>query len=235
MKNHFLGVAACMAMAAAIAGYGETVSLDGTWQAEIAPDAAGDAMPAAFTRTIPVPGHWPLMTPAAKAGKTDALWCRTTWKAPAEIPPRATLRIGKASFGTTVFVNGRKAGFFPYNFVASEFDIRRFLKPGAENEIVVRLGNAWAQNGEGKPMVHVGKDPERYNYYQGITNSVAIHLSDWPAIGRIETRADLEKGTVHVRAAITNGSPRAVSAKISATVGSDSAEVSGADLAPGLI
>ena len=226
-------ILAVAAAAAVLRSGASVVSLDGAWQAEIAPDAAGDAMPAAFTRTIPVPGHWPLMTPAAKAGKTDALWCRTTWKAPAAIPPRATLRIGKASFGTTVFVNGRKAGFFPYNFVASETDIRPFLKEGAENEIVVRLGNAWTANSKGAPMAHTGKDFERYNYYQGITDSVAIHLSDWPAIGRIETRADLEKGTVHVRAAITNGSPRAVSAKISATVGSDSAEVSGADLAPG--
>ena len=48
---------------------------------------------------------------------------------------KITQRIGKASFGTTVFVNGKKAGFFPYNFVASETDIRPFLKPGAENEI----------------------------------------------------------------------------------------------------
>ena len=234
MKNRFLGVAACAAMAAAaIAGYGETVSLDGTWQAEPAPEARGDAMPGAFTRTIPVPGHWPLMKPSAEAGHTDALWCRTTWKAPSGIPRRATLRIGKASFGTTVFVNGNKAGFFPYNFVASEFDIRRFLKPGAENEIVVRLGNAWAQNGEGKPMVHVGKDPERYNYYQGITDSVTLLLSDWPAVKRIETAADIGKGLVNVRVAVTNGADKAVSAKLAANVGSDSVEVPGADLAPG--
>ena len=87
-----------------------TVSLDGTWQSEVVPDAQGESIPAAFTRTIPVPGHWPLMEPAAKAGKTDELWCRTIWKAPEELLPRATLRVGKASFGTAVFVNGNKAG-----------------------------------------------------------------------------------------------------------------------------
>ena len=229
-----LAAAICMAVAAkSFTVRAEVVPLDGTWQAEVAPEAQGDAIPAAFTRTIPVPGHWPLMKPAAKAGKTDALWCKTTWKAPAEIPPRAVLRIGKASFGTTVFVNGQKAGFFPYNFVASETDIRPFLKPGAENEIAVRLGNGWTQNAKGAPMAHTGKDQERYNYYQGIMDSVSLLLSDWPAVSRIETRADLEKGTVHVRAAITNGSPRTVSAKISAAVGNDGAEVSGADLAPG--
>ena len=49
--------------------------MDGTYEApaakpeEVAPEAQGDAIPAAFTRTIPVPGHWPLMKPAA----TDVL------------------------------------------------------------------------------------------------------------------------------------------------------------------
>ena len=124
-------------------------------------DAQGDVIPAAFTRIIPVPGHWPLMKPSAPCGKTETLWCRTTWKAPTAIPPRATLRIGMASFGTTVFVNGKRAGFFPYNFVPSETDIRPFLKAGAENEIVVRLGNAWKQNSKGAPMAHTGKDNER--------------------------------------------------------------------------
>jgi hypothetical protein len=129
--------AAGFSFSAAIPVSAATISLDGTWQAEAVPEALGEAIPAAFTRTIPVPGHWPLMKPAVKDNMTDALWCRTTWKAPAELPPRVTLRIGKASFGTTVFVNGKKAGFFPYNFVASETEIRPFLKPGAENEIVV--------------------------------------------------------------------------------------------------
>jgi len=212
-------IAIFTAVVSAVAGYAGTVSLDGTWQAEPAPEARGDVPPAAFTHAIPVPGHWPLMSPAAAPGKTDALWCRTTWKAPAEIPPRAVLRIGKASFGTTVFVNGKKAGFFPYNFVASETDIRPFLKAGAENEIVVRLGNAWTQNAQGHPMAYNGKDFERYNYYQGITDSVTLILSDWPAIKRIETAADIEKGIVNVRATVTNGAAKAVSAKLSANVG----------------
>ena len=222
---------ACAAESAAARA--EVVSLDGTWQAEVALDAQGETLPTAFTRTIPVPGHWPLMKPSAPCGKTEALWCRTTWKASAEIPPRATLRIGMASFGTTIFVNGKKAGFFPYNFVPSETDIRPFLRPGAENEIVVRLGNAWTQNAKGAPMAHTGKDNERFNYYPGITDSVKLFLSDWPAIKRLETAADLEKGIVNVRATVTNGASKAVSAKLAANVGCDAVEVPGADLAPG--
>ena len=227
----WVATVACAALSATARA--EVVSLDGTWQAEVAPDAQGETLPTAFTRTIPVPGHWPLMKPSAPCGKTEALWCRTTWKAPAAIPPRATLRIGMASFGTTIFVNGKKAGFFPYNFVPSETDIRPFLRPGAENEIVVRLGNAWTQNAKGAPMAHTGKDNERFNYYPGITDSVKLLLSDWPAIKRLETAADLEKGVVNVRATVTNGATKAVSAKLAANVGRDAVEVPGSDLAPG--
>ena len=233
-----LGVALAAATITLVAGAADGVavkpiSLDGTWQVEPAPESRGDMPPVAYTHTMPVPGHWPLMSPSVAFSRSDALWCRTTWKAPAEIPPRATLRIGKASFGTTVFVNGERAGFFPYNFVASEFDVRPFLKPGAENEIVVRLGNAWTQNGEGKPMAHNGKDPERHNYIQGITDSVLLLLSEWPAINRLETAADIEKGIVNVRATVTNGASKAVSARLAAFVGRDAVEVEGADLASG--
>ena len=78
----FAVVALAATAICAAAARAEVVSLDGIWQAEVAQDAQGDAMPAAFTRAIPVPGHWPLMKPSAPCGKKEALWCRTTWKAP---------------------------------------------------------------------------------------------------------------------------------------------------------
>ena len=48
-------------------------SLDGTWQAEVVPDAQGDAIPARFSRNIPVPGHWPLMKPWTISAKPHAM------------------------------------------------------------------------------------------------------------------------------------------------------------------
>lgn len=56
VKSLFTVVVAAIALVAEA----EVVSLDGTWQAEVVQDAHGDALPVAFTRTIPVPGHWPL-------------------------------------------------------------------------------------------------------------------------------------------------------------------------------
>lgn len=82
-------------------------------------------------------------------------------------------------------------------------------------------------------MVHGGKDGERLNYYQGITDSVSLLLSGWPAIKRLETAADIENGMVNVRATVTNGAAEAVSAKLAANVGRDAVKVPGADFAPG--
>ena len=55
--------AAGFSFPAAIPVSATTISLDGTWQAEAVPEARGESIPTAFTRTIPVPGHWPLMKP----------------------------------------------------------------------------------------------------------------------------------------------------------------------------
>ena len=59
-------VVAQVATVACAAVRAEVVSLDGTWQAEVAPDAQGETLPTAFTRTIPVPAKW-RVTPALPA------------------------------------------------------------------------------------------------------------------------------------------------------------------------
>ena len=108
-RPHVFTVAVLVATAiCAAAARAEVVSLDGIWQAEVAQDAQGDAMPAAFTRTIPVPGHWPLMKPSAPCGKKETLWCRTTWKAPAAIPPP---RDGTRSGGCEGHDQGARGAF----------------------------------------------------------------------------------------------------------------------------
>lgn len=46
--------AAIFSFSAAIPVSAATISLDGTWQSEAVPEARGEAIPTAFTRTIPV-------------------------------------------------------------------------------------------------------------------------------------------------------------------------------------
>jgi len=209
------------------------VSLNGEWDAAIAADANSDIIPNLFDHKIRVPGHWPLLSPEADFHESGALWYRTTYRAPKKLPPRIILRIAKAQFGRTIYVNGKKADFYPYNFSSSETDISKYVKAGAENEIVVRVKSASDALTDGSPTAHNGSDYERLHYYPGIYDSVTIIESGWPAIKNIETHADLERGVVKVRATLVNGSNRSTDAEVSFTVGSEKVTVKGARLDAG--
>ncbi|MBQ6254023.1 MAG: discoidin domain-containing protein [Bacteroidales bacterium] len=209
-----------------------TLSLDGVWEAAIAADADSDEIPATFDRRIPVPGHFPLMTPEAEYSTHGALWYRTTYKAPRDLPPRVVLRIAKAEFGRTIFINGEKADFYPYNFSASETDIRPFLKAGEENEILVRVKSVEDVLTDGSPVANNGSDYERMHYYPGIFDSVTIIESGWPAVIRIETRAELDRGAVSVRATIFNGGDSPADGTVRFAVGRNKVKVEDAPLQP---
>lgn len=93
-------IAIFTAVVSAVAGYAGTVSLDGTWQAEPAPEARGDVPPAAFTHAIPVPGHWPLMSPAAAPGDICAETFEMSAPYGGEARRRVTVRVPADAKGT---------------------------------------------------------------------------------------------------------------------------------------
>ena len=210
-----------------------TMSLNGVWEAAVVADADSDSIPSVFDRRIPVPGHFPLLTPEAPYSTTGALWYRTSYKAPEQLPPRVILRIAKAEFGRTIFINGVKADFYPYNFSASETDIRPYLKAGEDNEIVVRVKSVEDVLSDGSPVAHNGSDYERLHYYPGIFDSVTLFESGWPAVKDIETRADLEKESVLARATLYNGGETPVEGTVSFSVGRRTVKVRGTTLSPG--
>ena len=237
MRMHFrlLTLLAVLSISGAcsVNGLRHTLSLDGVWEAAIAADADSDEIPATFDRQIPVPGHFPLMTPEAEYSTHGALWYRTTYKAPRNLPPRVILRIAKAEFGRTIFINGEKADFYPYNFSASETDIRPYLKAGQENEIVVRVKSVEDVLTDGSPVANNGSDYERMHYYPGIFDSVNIFESGWPAVTRIETRAELDRGAVSVRATIFNGGDSPADGSVRFAVGRNKVRAGEGTLQPG--
>lgn len=52
------------------------------------------------------------------------------------------IHIGSATSNVTLWVNGREAGYSEDSKLEAEFDITRFLKPGGDNLIVLRV-NRW--------------------------------------------------------------------------------------------
>lgn len=82
------------------------------------------------------------------AGRTGGLpfvgvgWYRTEFEVPRFAPgKRVTLLFDGAMSHANVYVNGEKAGYWPYGYNSFYFDITKYLKPGQKNTLAVRLEN----------------------------------------------------------------------------------------------
>src|SRR5438045_2342961 len=126
--------------------------LDGVWQIA---EGGLDFAPARFEHTVPVPGLVSLARPAfiepgpivkdrqslaQKDSRRDAFWYRRTFQIGPIRSDVATLKIGKAMFGTRVILNGKPLGNHLPSFTPGYFDARDALREG-ENELLVRVGS----------------------------------------------------------------------------------------------
>jgi beta-galactosidase len=183
------------------------IALDGTWQI-----AEGNMtnIPAAFDRTVPVPGLVSLATPAfdapgpkvvqrdgipQKDPKREAFWYRRTFSVGGPMPGVAELKIAKAMFGTRVFLNGKLLGDHAPCFTPGYFDAKDALKAG-ENELIVRVGADRDAVGRAYPD---GFDFEKERYIPGIFDSVKLILSGTPNIVNVQVAPDLSNRLAHVR------------------------------------
>lgn len=187
----------------------ETLPLDGAWQ--VAQSVEGEAVPTAFPGTIPVPSYIDLAKPAFQGvGKPSPerkyFWYRRTFTAPADAKDFAVLMIRKAAYGTAVWINGVGLGEqFPC-FTPTYWDLRPHLKPGAENELVVRVGATRENIPVGMPG---GSDFERRNYIPGIYDSVEIQFSNAPRIVNIQAVPDLAASRVRLLVELQAGATTA--------------------------
>jgi hypothetical protein len=195
-----------------------TVSLDGTWQIA---EGGMDGVPADFSSTVPVPGLVSLARPQftapgqgtsdgrgdpRKDPRRDAFWYRRTFQNDGPAPSVATLKVGKAMFGTRVFLNGRFVGDHQPSFTPGYFDVREALKPGL-NELLVRVGADRCALPQGVPD---GFDFEKTRYIPGIFDSVELVLSGTPHIVSIQVAPDLADSAARVEALVRNAGSDAV-------------------------
>lgn len=208
------------------------VSLDGTW--EIA-EGGMDQRPAAFDRKVPVPGLVDMAAPAFEevgtpSSRRQAFWYRKTFDLEGALPAVARLRIGKARYGTHVWLNGQDLGEHVGCFTGAEFDVKGCLKgEGAANELVVRVGADRKALAPGTPD---GWDFEKCRYIPGIYDSVRLVLTGYPYIRNVQIVPNVAASTVRAVVEVQNG-PRAVEAPLTAEVSGakDAAVVVGKDAA----
>lgn len=149
----------------------------------------------------------------------DYLWFRRTFQAPVATPA-AILKVGKAQFGTAVWLNGIKVGEHLGCFTAGLFDLRASIKPGAENELVIRIG---AHPNMVPIWAPAGTDFEKYKWTPGIYDSVSIAFSGMPVIEAVQVAPRLATSSALVQTQIYNPGKTPVSFTLRHTVGNAAA------------
>jgi hypothetical protein len=188
------------------------VSLDGSW---LVAEGGMDQVPADFSRVVPVPGLVSLARPAfldpglegmegkgipRKDPRRDAFWYRRIFRVDGPAPAVATLKVGKAMFGTRVILNSRVVGDHLPSFTPGYFDVRGALANG-QNELLIRVG---ADRAALPPGIPDGFDFEKTRYIPGIFDSVELILSGTPHIVSLQVAPDLKDETILVETEIRN-------------------------------
>lgn len=183
------------------------LSLDGRWQI-----AQGDmdTPPATFRRQAPVPGLVDLAEPAftevgVPSDQRRAFWYSRRFRVPG--PPRdvAVLKIGRARFGTRVWLNGIEVGEHLACFTPGHFDVSHALRYDAANTLVVRVG---AFKDAVPQWVPTGTDKEKSRWIPGIYDSVSLVLADRPYISSIQVAPHIADGSATVQVTLRNPGDR---------------------------
>ena len=170
------------------------IDLNGTWEFERTEKAFP---PKKFSRTIPVPGLIHLAEPriddydiwfkkpevveakqAHDVYDIDYLpqynWYRKTVHIDEDLMDREfLLRIRKSQYVTQVYVNGIDMGRSMECYTPVEFPITSALRPGEENEILIKVGDRyWLP-----PQAAGSTDKEKEHYLPGIWDDVEIIAS----------------------------------------------------------
>lgn len=206
------------------------ISLNGTWQIA---DGKKDVVPTKFERSIPVPGLVTLAQPEflnaaprladrfaidrnpelfyhQQDSLRETYWYHRSFRISQRIPQTALLKVGKAMFGTRVYLNGTYIGEHLPCFTPGYFDLKGSLKKG-DNELIIAVGSCRNSMPQDMPD---GFDYEKERYISGIFDNVDLILCGTPYIRNVQVAPDIKQNKAHIRTILSN-TGEAVSSKIS--------------------
>ena len=200
------------------------INLNGTWEFDQTTTAFP---PAKFTRTIPVPGLVHLATPKIddydkffkRADQVEAKdqhnlynidytprysWYRKSVFIPKELEGKeAMITIKKSQYVTQVYVNGIDMGTSMACYTPFEFPISKALKFGAENEILIKVGDrVWLPS-----EAAGGTDKEKEHYLPGIWDDVLLTFTGNVRVNHLLVLPSVAGKKVTVKAQIRNFKP----------------------------
>jgi hypothetical protein len=205
----------CLVLATTTAAAAEpakrvVLNLDGQWQVA---EGGMISVPATFDHQVVVPGLLDMATPAfvevgphvhdrhalrQKDPRRDAFWYRRAFELKGPVPSVALLKIGKATYGTRVLLNGQPLGDHAPSYTPGYFDVSSALKSGV-NELIVRVG---ADPNAIFGVAETGFDAEKSRYIPGILDSVELILSGTPHILNTQVVANIEKQSITVQVSL---------------------------------
>jgi len=200
------------------------INLNGIWQFDQTINAFP---PVKFTRTIPVPGLVHMAVPKIedydkffkRADKVEAKeqhnlynidytprysWYRKSILISKNLDGKeAMITIKKSQYVTQVYVNGIDMGTSMACYTPVEFPITNALKFGAENEILIKVGDrVWLPS-----EAAGGTDKEKEHYLPGIWDDVLISFTGKVRVNRLLVLPSVAGKKVTVKAQLRNLSP----------------------------
>lgn len=201
-----------------------TINLNGTWEFDQTTTAFP---PKKFTRKIQVPGLVHLAEPRIedydrffkRADKVEFKeqhnlynidytprysWYRKTVTIPKELEGKeGVITIKKSQYVTQVYVNGIDMGTSMACYTPVEFNISKALKYGAENEILIKVGDrVWLPS-----EAAGGTDKEKEHYLPGIWDDVLLSFTGIMRVDRLLVLPSVVEKKVTVKALIRNFMP----------------------------
>lgn len=195
------------------------LNLNGTWEFDQTTKAFP---PEKFTRKIPVPGLIHLAEPRIeeydkffkRPGKAESVeqfnlynldytprysWYRKTVFIPKELEGKeGVITIKKSQYVTQVYLNGMDMGTSMACYTPIEFPVNKSIKFGAENEILIRVGERiWLPS-----EAAGGTDKEKEHYLPGIWDDVFMSFTGNIRINRLLVLPSVENKKVTVKAQI---------------------------------
>jgi len=187
----------------------QEISLNGRW--EIARTSGITIMPDDYPAMCQVPGLVDMANPTVNSQDTvyenSIYWYRRSFKLDDPARDVIKLKINKARYHTRVYVNGRFAGENIYSFTPSVFDIKPFLNPGhEENILVIAVG---CKNNLPDTVTN-GWDFEKIKYIPGIYDDVRLIVADYPYINNVQVAPDIINRQIRVAVEIDPGDSRRI-------------------------
>lgn len=176
------------------------INLNGRWDYAIRDTGTGVPRQYDGTILVPFPIESQLSGVQKRVTERQSVWYRRTFQAPRLAQgERLLLHFGAVDWEAVVSVNGREVGRHQGGFDPFSFDITDALRPGPEQELLVRV---WDPTDKGpQPRGKQVQRPESiwYTGVTGIWQTVWLEPVPTNYTARLKLTPDIDSGTVTVQ------------------------------------